>query len=178
MLESIISIFWLLLPAGIANMSPVLFKWLPVLAKPVDFNKKFKKKPIFGRNKTWRGLVCGTLVAILIVYVQKLLYPYMKAYSFVDYSGTNFVLLGFLLGFGALAGDLVESFLKRQRNTPPGKSWPPWDQIDWIIGALLLVSFFVPLSAEMIVIALLLFGILHPMINLLGYVLKIKKNKF
>ncbi|MBW2973127.1 CDP-archaeol synthase [Candidatus Woesearchaeota archaeon] len=178
MLNLIISVFWFLLPAGIANMSPVLFKWLPFLAVPVDFNKKFRKKPIFGKNKTWRGLVCGTIIAILIVYLQKLLYPYMQSYSLVDYSTTNVFLLGFLLGFGALLGDLVESFVKRQRNTAPGKSWPPWDQIDWIIGALLFSSFLVALSVSEIIIAFVLFGLLHPLINLLGYALRIKKNKF
>ena len=178
MLNIIFSVFWFFLPAGIANMSPVLFKWLPILKTPVDFNKKFRKKPVFGKNKTWRGLFCGTLVAILIVYLQKLLYPYMQAYSLIDYSTINIFLLGFLLGFGALFGDLVESFIKRQRNTSPGKSWPPWDQLDWIIGALILVSFLVPLTVSEIIIALLLFSVLHPLMNILGYALRIKKNMF
>jgi len=178
MLDAIISVFWLFLPAGIANMSPVLFKWLPILKTPVDFNKKFRKKPVFGKNKTWRGLFCGTLVAILIVYLQKLLYPYMQSYSLVDYTAINVFLLGFLLGFGALLGDLIESFVKRQRNTAPGKSWPPWDQLDWIIGALILVSFLVPLTVSEISIALILFGLLHPLMNVIGYALRIKKNRF
>lgn len=178
MLDSIISVFWFLLPAGIANMSPVLFKWIPVLKTPVDFGKTFRKKPIFGKNKTWRGLVCGTLVAILVVYLQKLLYPYMQNYSLINYSSTSVFLLGFLLGFGALLGDLVESFIKRQRNTSPGKSWPPWDQIDWIIGALIFGSLLVPLSLSEIATALLLFGLLHPLMNILGYALRIKKSRF
>jgi CDP-2,3-bis-(O-geranylgeranyl)-sn-glycerol synthase len=178
MFDLIIKVFWLLLPAGIANMSPVLFKWLPVLRTPVDFGKRFKGEPLFGKNKTWRGLVCGTLVAVLIVYLQKLLYPYMQNYSLVNYSSINVFLLGFLLGFGALFGDLIESFLKRQRGTAPGEIWAPWDQVDWIIGALVFVSFAVPLSFPNIAISLVLFGLLHPMINILGYALKIKKNKF
>ncbi|MBW3001669.1 CDP-archaeol synthase [Candidatus Woesearchaeota archaeon] len=178
MLDLIVSVFWFLLPAGIANMGPVLFKWLPILKTPVDFNKKFRKKPVFGKNKTWRGLVCGVLVAIIVVYLQKLLYPFMQNYSLVDYSATSVFLLGFLLGFGALLGDLVESFAKRQRNTAPGKSLPPWDQLDWIIGALVLGSLLVPLSVSEIAIALVLFGLLHPLMNILGYALRIKKNKF
>ncbi len=171
MWQIIIKIFWLLLPAGIANMSPVLFKWIPFLSTPIN-------KRLFGAHKTYRGFVIAIISAILIVYIQKLLYPYMQNYSLVDYSTINILFLGFLLGFGAMLGDLVQSFFKRRKGIAPGKQWVPWDQLDWIIGALILVSFVVKLSVFEIIAALVLFGVLHPIINLIGYTLQIKKNKF
>jgi CDP-2,3-bis-(O-geranylgeranyl)-sn-glycerol synthase len=177
MINLILGVFWLFLPAGLANMSPVLFKWLPFLDIPVDFNKKYKGKRIFGDHKTWRGLVVGILVAILIVYIQKQLAPTID-FALIDYTTVNIALLGFLLGGGALAGDLVESFIKRQVGIKPGKQWSPWDQLDWIIGAIILTSIIVPLTAKEIIIAIILFGLLHPLMNILGYTLKIQKNRF
>ena len=54
----------------------------------------------------------------------------------------------------------------------------PFDQIDWIVGALI---FSLPVLEFDIMLwgyAIALFGVLHIVINYLGYVLKIKKNKF
>ena len=37
-------------------------------------NKKIKNKPIFGKNKTFRGLIFGILFAVIIAYLQFLFY--------------------------------------------------------------------------------------------------------
>ena len=178
MWEILIKAVWLILPAGISNMSPVLFKWLPFLNVPVDLGYKFRGKPLFGKNKTYRGFLVGTLMAILTVYIQKLLYPHMAAYSVLDYSEICILLVGFLLGFGALLGDMIESFFKRQVGITSGKPWPPFDQIDWIVGGLIFVSFHTTIPWPIWIAAILIFGLLHPIINLIGYYLGIKKNKF
>jgi|SRR3989344_5760234 len=178
MLTLIITTFWFFLPAGIANMSPVLFKFLNFFNYPIDSNKTFLGRPMFGKNKTYRGFFFGILMAILTVYIQRLLYPFMINYSFVDYTQINIFLLGFLFGFGALLGDLIESFFKRQLDIEPGKSFIPFDQIDWILGAIILVNIYISLNLEITIMSLVIFGLLHPMINLIGYALKIKKNKF
>lgn len=177
-MEIILQAFWLLLPAGIANMSPVLVKWLPFLDLPVDLGKEFKGKPLFGKNKTYRGFLFGTLMAILVVYIQSVLFSHTLTWTLLDYSNANVFILGFLLGFGALLGDLIESFFKRQAGIVSGKSWFPFDQIDWIVGSLLLASFYVSIPLKVIVVSILLFGMIHPVVNLLGYYLGIKKNKF
>lgn len=166
---------WLFLPAGIANMSPVIFKWLPILNYPVDFNKTINNKRIFGDHKTYRGLFFGILMAIITVYVEKQI---IKSNSLIDYQQVNAIYLGFLLGFGALGGDLIKSFFKRRFNVQPGVSWVPFDQLDWIVGALLAVSIYQCLSWKAWLIALFFAVILHPLVNLFGYCLGIKKNKF
>jgi CDP-2,3-bis-(O-geranylgeranyl)-sn-glycerol synthase len=178
MVKIIIQTFWLLLPAGFANMAPVLFKWVPFLNFPVDFNKKFGDKPFLGQNKTYRGLLCGILTSILTVYIQQLLYQHTKTISLINYSEINIYLLGFLLGFGALFGDLTKSFFKRRIDIVSGKFWPPFDQIDWVIGALIFMSFYILIPWKYILTSILIFGLLHPIMNLAGYYLGIKKNKF
>ena len=179
MLIFIIKTFWFLLPAGIANMSPVLFKWVPFLNFPVDFNFVYKGEPLFGKNKTYRGFVFGIIMAIFVIYLQTVSYSsFTKEISFIDYSNVNIFLLGFLFGFGALMGDLVKSFFKRRLNIKSGNTWIFFDQVDWIIGSLIFVSFYINISLKQVIISVILFGIIHPIINILGYFLKIKKNKF
>ena len=178
MANIIIEVFWLFLPAGIANMAPVLFTWLPFLAKPMDSGKKIGGKRILGKNKTWRGFIVGIAVAVFIVWLQKIVYPSTQGLAILNYQTINIWVIGLLLGVGALLGDLVESFLKRQRNIPSGKPWIPFDQLDWIIGAIIFVSFAVDLTWQQVVVALVLFGLLHPLINLIGYALRVKKNVF
>lgn len=165
--------FWFFAPAGVANMVPVIACRIPGLKHwntPLDFGKKFRGKPIFGTNKTWRGLVSGTIVAMLIGLIQ-----YRVITSSVE--ETSFILLTTaFMGFGALAGDAIESFFKRQVGVQPGEKWFPFDQIDYIIGGLLCVVFFVDLSlAEVLRIGTLYFG-LHIVFSYIGYLIGFKKS--
>ncbi len=177
MMDILASAFWFFLPAGIANMVPVLFLWIP-WNTPIDFGHKLGGHPIFGKTKTYRGFVVGVIFAALVVGLQKLVYPWPHGHTLVNYDTVNALWLGFLFGFGALLGDLVESFFKRRLNMPSGWMWAPFDQLDWIIGAILLSSLYVSLEAKYIFTALILFGLLHPVVNLIGYALHVKSNKF
>lgn len=176
----ILESLYLILPGVFANMAPVLFKKINFLNYPVDFNKRWSGKPIFGKNKTYRGFFFGILFSTLIVHLQAYLYQfnYFRGISLIDYATTSPLLLGFLIGFGALFGDLIKSFFKRRFDIAPGASWFPLDQLDALVGGLLFMSFvyFPPLNivATLLVIALAL----HPAINYAGYLLRIKSNKW
>ncbi len=160
------------LPAGLANMTPPLANKIPILNQwktPLDFGKTWRGKRLFGNNKTWRGLVSGTIVGgVTAMIISKL--------------NTNTVvtlapfLVGSLLGLGALMGDAVESFFKRQRGFKPGQSWFPFDQIDYILGGLLIIAPVIrlPLWAGF-TIAIVYFG-LHLLTAYLGYLLKLKDS--
>src|SRR3989338_5895460 len=139
MLNLILQCFYFILPAYFANMAPVIVKKIDFLKIPIDFNKTMNNKPIFGKKKTFRGLVFGVLFAIVIAYLQFLLYKknIFVGISIVDYS--NWLLIGFLMGFGAIFGDLIESFVKRRLEYEPGKPFVPFDQTDFVIGALIFV---------------------------------------
>jgi CDP-2,3-bis-(O-geranylgeranyl)-sn-glycerol synthase len=164
----LIEIFWLMLPAAAANMAPPLVRHLPILKQPLDFDSSFRGKRITGDNKTYRGLVAGILAALLVVLCEKALYPVMSGYSLIDYATTNPWLLGFWMGAGALLGDALKSFFKRQLNIPPGAYWIPFDQIDWIFGTLFFLAWYIRLSLPVVVGAIVLMGTLHVIVNYLG----------
>ena len=177
-MHDLITIFWFLLPAGMANMAPIIFNRLPLLNVPVDFGRQWRGKPIFGPHKTYRGFFVGVVLAIGFVYLQKWLAPHIGSYNLVNYQTINLIGLGFLLGFGALTGDLLKSFAKRRVGRRSGQSWVPFDQIDWVVGALVASSLVANFTLQQVLLALIVFCLLHPVSNLVGYALKFKPNKF
>jgi CDP-2,3-bis-(O-geranylgeranyl)-sn-glycerol synthase len=178
MLETIIKTIWFFLPAAAANMAPVIFKRLPILSTPLDFNYTFYGRPILGKNKTWRGLLVGIILSIIITYFQKAFYSEIKFLTIIDYAQINVWLFGFLQGFGALFGDAFKSLIKRRLKKDPGTSWIPFDQIDWIIGANFFISIYIWLDAKYVFYSIIILTVLHPLINLIGYKLKLKNNRF
>lgn len=167
------------LPAGIANMTPVLANKIPLLNRwktPLDFGKSFRGKRIFGANKTWRGLVYGAIVGGVTGLVLYELFPVIID-TFTPGLQMNLLSLFFIgaaLGAGALAGDAVESFFKRQGGVKPGESWFPFDQIDYIIGGLFFVWPFVQMTWRFAGIILLAYFGLHLFVSYIGYLLKFK----
>ena len=85
----IIKLIWLFLPAGMANMAPVIFRRINFLNYPVDGGKLMDGKRIFGSHKTWRGLFFGFVSALILIYIQQWLYPYVESISIIDYSKSN-----------------------------------------------------------------------------------------
>jgi len=167
-----------MMPAYFANMAPVLFRKINFLSYSVDFNKKFRNKPFLGKNKTYRGIFFGLSLALIIAFFQFYLYQYdfFKVLSFYDYS--SWLLIGFLLGFGALIGDLAKSFIKRRKGIMPGERYFPLDQLDYPIGALLLFSFYDILSIEKILIIIIISFISVIIINHISFYLKIRGEKW
>ncbi len=171
------------LPASIANMAPIFANNIPGLAAfdtPIDRGRTYNGVRVLGDHKTFRGLGAGAVGGLVGGAVQMVLYinsSFVRDVSVhVDYSNWWVLALGVVMGLGALAGDSVKSFFKRQRGVAPGKGWFPFDQTDYIIGAALCSLPFVvaPLSAYIIGVATAL--ILHPVVNIIGWLLKLKPN--
>jgi CDP-2,3-bis-(O-geranylgeranyl)-sn-glycerol synthase len=179
----ILQSLYLVLPAYIANMAPVFAKKLDILkffSRPVDNGHTFRGQPIFGTHKTWRGFLVGVVSATLIVWLQYFLYSFsvFQEISFLNYSEINLWFLGFAMGFGALFGDLIKSFFKRRKKLAPGRPWIPFDQIDFVFGALVFMSpIFIP-SWQAILIIILFTPVLHILTNQVGFILKIKNTKW
>jgi CDP-2,3-bis-(O-geranylgeranyl)-sn-glycerol synthase len=182
-MNSILFALWFFLPAGAANVAPIIAARLPYLSKlsaPLDHGLKYKGRPILGKNKTWRGLISGIVTASTVVYIQQLMWQtgdikFLSSAS-MDYISYSPFLLGTLFGAGALLGDASKSFFKRQRNTPPGSSWFPFDQIDYVVGGCLALAFVARLSAlEYLLILWIWFG-MHLFFSYLGYLLKLKSQ--
>jgi CDP-2,3-bis-(O-geranylgeranyl)-sn-glycerol synthase len=175
--ESIILALWSFLPAGLANMTPLFVNKVPYVNRwttPLDLGKKYRGIRVLGDNKTWRGLLFGSIVGGLSGLIQYLLFPEFTIFE--SPSGLLLLFTGFLLGLGALLGDSVESFFKRQKQLEPGKSWFPFDQLDYIIGALILWAPIArPSMADVIVIIAFYFG-MHILVSFLGYLTGFKKQ--
>jgi CDP-2,3-bis-(O-geranylgeranyl)-sn-glycerol synthase len=182
MLLDLIFVFWFFAPAGVANIAAFFSSKIPYIGKfsyPVDGYATFRKKRILGDHKTIRGFICGILAGVGIVYLQIFLYNtfwFLPHIILIDYNTVNPILLGSLAGFGALAGDAIKSFFKRQMGIKPGVSWFPFDQIDYIVGGMFFTSLYLPLTVGQYVVLFLLWFFLHPFISFLGYLLKFKNQ--
>jgi CDP-2,3-bis-(O-geranylgeranyl)-sn-glycerol synthase len=157
-IEALMFIF----PAYCANAVPVIAGG----GYPMDFGKNFLDgKPIFGKNKTFRGFFFGLAVGTAVGYIETVLFGYS-------------VFFGLLLSLGALFGDLAGAFLKRRVGLAPGDLLPVVDQVDFIPGALL---FSLPISLpfltlELVMAVLVITPPIHLLTNLAAYKLGLKRN--
>lgn len=165
--------FWVFLPAGIANMSPILANYIPILNKwntPVDLGITWRGQRLLGENKRWRGAVIGIVVGALVSAIQYT--PDIYYQASINSIGSA-LFSGALLGFGAILGDIVESFFKRRRGVKPGNSWFPFDQTDYIFGGLACWLWYVNINMKTIAYIFVIYFILHLVTRYFGYKLGI-----
>jgi CDP-2,3-bis-(O-geranylgeranyl)-sn-glycerol synthase len=165
LIEFLLESIWFLLPSYVATI-------IPVFARKINFLDISINDKIFGKNKTYRGFLFGILFSIVTVYLQVFLYKkylLITAISIVNYDKIDYLLFGFLMGFGALFGDLVKSFFKRQLKIKEGASWFPFDQFDFVIGSLIFVSVvFIP-SLVHVICMITISIILHYIVVRISY---------
>ena len=119
---------------------------------------------IFGSNKTFRGLISGVVIGIVVGLVGSHVFA------------TNILFVAVPASVGAVLGDLAGAFLKRRMRIRPGGSLPGIDQLDFVVGAILLVSVFSQVSLTIVLIMLLVTPPLHFLTNVGAYVLGLKAN--
>lgn len=187
---------WLFLPAYVANMAPVfLARLIPRWDAPIDAGKA---RPggtrILGDGKTWRGLFGGAVVAALVALLMATVLRFSERLTDFGYQENGFwapVVLGLLFGFGALVGDAVKSYFKRRRGKPRGSPWIGPDQLDFVVGGLLFVGLaglLVPVDGgtwtgvwliehwPIPVFLVVATPLLHWLVNVIGYLLKLKNE--
>lgn len=160
-----------------ANRTPLLNQW----KTPMDMRRNYRGIRMLGDNKTWRGFVTGVVIASVTVGLQHLVAKYvyidwLSGTTIVDYVNPRILWLGPLLGIGALGGDAIESFFKRQLRIPAGESWFPFDQVDYILGGLLLAGPFFPVPLSIIAGVFIIFFVLHLVLAYIGYLLGLKNK--
>jgi len=178
---SIFSIFifveamWLIIPAYGANGLVPLIRG----KRPVDFGKEFKGKRLFGPGKTWEGLIFGCFVGTVLGTIQMLVFPFLPweaANPVVLAIAPMGPVLGFLLGLGAMLGDLGGSFVKRRFGISRGKPAPLLDQEDFLIGALLFALLAVSIKLEWVIMLAVLTPVFHWVANGVGYLVRVKNE--
>jgi CDP-2,3-bis-(O-geranylgeranyl)-sn-glycerol synthase len=164
---------WLMFPAYGANGLCMIARG----KRPIDFGRTFRGKPVFGPGKTWEGLIAGIILAITVASFQRLVFPFIPW----DLSPVTLDIvamspfLGLVIGLGAMVGDLGGSFIKRRLGLERGKPFPLLDQLDFIIGMFVFLSFVITVKWEWVVILFILTPVVHLIANGIAYLLRIKK---
>jgi CDP-2,3-bis-(O-geranylgeranyl)-sn-glycerol synthase len=171
--EVVYALFFIF-PAYVANAMPVVLGG----GTPIDLGRKwFDGKPIFGSHKTIRGFAVGVTAGTLTGLAQEFVLHSVAPPDFVlpfQFS----VIVGFVVSLGALLGDLAHSFVKRRINIVEGAPLPVADQLDFVVGAILL-SFLAPpphLNVLTIVIILVITLPTHLLTNVIAYLAGVKKT--
>lgn len=184
MLDNILFAIWFLLPAAVANMVPILAANAPLLKHfdaPIDSGRTWRGKELLGSHKTWRGIISGIIAATLVLWIQQILVANNSWIADIipvslDFATLPTLVLGPLFALGALGGDAAESFLKRQRGIKSGGSWVPFDQIDYIIGAIIVTLPFIILPVAVYVWMLLIWCVIHLLASYIGWLLHLKDD--
>lgn len=179
----VLSCLYFFLPAYFANMTPPLIKKAKLfsfLNREVDFGKKFLGQPIFGKHKSWRGVILGILVGMVTALLQLRLYQFsaVQKISLFDYQKINILLFGFLISAGAVFGDLLFAFIKRRLKMEPGVRFIPFDQTNYVIGAAIFLTPYLKIDILVWVAIFILTFLLHIIFNRLGYYLKLHRARW
>ena len=123
---------------------------------PLDGGRTFRGKRLFGDNKTVRGLliiVPATGLVFLCFGLLRTQFPAWFSEGIWPSPAPVYAAAGLLAGFGFMAGELPNSFIKRQCGIPPGGKplrlhWRLLtgviDRIDSILGMLVMLSLLLP----------------------------------
>ena len=149
-------------------------------------------KRLFGANKTWKGffgmIVWGALAQILWGLLLKGIPSLEKlhlVYAFYENTVLFNLVLGAFLGLAYVLFELPNSFIKRRLEISEGKTaengWK-WtfiwiDQIDSLIGCIIFLLFYIPLSWQQMLGILILGAGTHIGVNRLLYWAKLRKNR-
>lgn len=165
-LSHLLQLLYFMAPAYAANMAPPFVRYWKGWNRPIS-------QRWLGEHKTVIGFGLGVLAAVITTFIQ----------SRVGWPGTliaydHWATLGLRFGLGAMAGDGAKSIVKRRVGIPPGDPWIPWDQLDFVVGALALVWGQAALSPADLVTILLLTVAGHILVNHIAYWLGIRDVKW
>lgn len=163
-LEILGQAIWFILPAYIANAAPVVVGGGP----PIDGGKKLADgNRIFGNGKTIRGFILGLLAGCIIGVLQVSIWARPGGLT-----------IAVLLGLGALIGDLIGSFAKRRGGLKRGEPAPGLDQLEFVVGALLLASLIEIPGWEIVATLLITTPLIHLGTNIIGYKMGLKSEPY
>ena len=174
---NLVEAFWIVIPAYSANGLAPLAKFSG--KHPVDFGKRLKDgRPVFGSGKTWEGSIIGVVMGMLIGSIMGLAFYFLPwGLSPVPLSIAPMgPVLGFMLGFGAISGDIFKSFIKRRIGFERGRTLPIVDQLDFILGSLLFASLVVPIKINWVILLVVVTPLFHLSANYMAYLLGVKKE--
>ena len=172
--------------AGLAQVAWLRSPLSLLFRIPIDGGRKVRGRRVFGDNKTWGGFVVmvpavGT-VCLLLGLARGLL-PAVWSRGLWPLTTPGYGLLGCWLGLGFMAGELPNSFLKRQLGIAPGAAPRNrlgrrlcflLDRLDSIAGATLALALVLPAPLGTCLAILLIGPGVHWLFSVLLYRLGMK----
>ena len=148
------------------------------MAIPIDRGILIRGRPLFGANKTYRGVLAVALGASAGYWLQGAV-PALQPASFRALPTLGLVFLGFALGVAAMLSELPNSFLKRQLDIAPGAPgggstsvfFYLLDQVDLLLGAWLVAAGWVTPTLSRVLWSILFVVVVHQVISMLGALL-------
>lgn len=191
--EMYITLFPVIL-AGIFNMVWCKLSVGNFMKKPIDGGVyMWDGRRLFGDNKTWKGLVGMIFGGAFLTAFWGLLCgtnPFFTTHNYIYVTRENTIMYNVLIGvFFGLAYALFElpnSFMKRRMDIKPGKTTSGlkkvlfifMDQADSIFGCVLVVCFVYSMSVQFYFMYVLVGALTHIILNMLLYLVKLRKNMF
>lgn len=178
--QTILQAFSFIFPAYVASAIPVIVGG----GAPIDAGKRFVDgRRVLGDGKTVRGTVCGFLTGSVVGLIQIVVWKQPLIQSLSQKTiGWAYPPWGWkvpvFLSLGALLGDIVASFLKRRIGYGRGVSTPGLDQLDFLVGAILLASIFWLPPLGLIITLLVVTPLLHLGLNIVAYKLGFKSEPY
>ena len=168
---------YFMIPAYLANGSALVFGG----GTRMDFGKyAHDGRRLIGDGCTWRGTIGAGFFGMIVGGLLGLLAQYGVCDYFFSIISSQitivqgYVYQGLLLGFGALIGDAIGSFIKRRLNFERGKPVPLLDQLDFVVMALIFASMIITITWDMFIILMIVSVFLHLGANIFAYMIHLK----
>lgn len=156
--------------------------WLRGLARPIDGGHRFRGRPLFGPNKTWRGVAAlgiGTGLGFALAATGVARFPALGAWTLMDYRLPDVAIVGVLLGAVGMLAELPNSFAKRQLGIGPGTAGRGGlglaffvvDQIDILLGIWLVLACWIEVNPARVLYSAAWLLLVHPLATVVGYLL-------
>lgn len=156
------------------------------LKVPIDGGRTFRGRRLFGDSKTWRGVAVAVAGCVVTAAVQtNLLVDHARALAVVDYAHVRPLVFGAAMGGAAMAGELPNSFVKRQLGVAPGKTaqnpalravfWV-WDQVDLLTAVWPALLPWTTPTLGLVTASVVLALTVHPLAALVGFLLGARKT--
>lgn len=167
---------------------------MKAINRPIDGGRVLKDgAKVFGDNKTWKGvvsyLITGLLTTTFLGYIASISQGFQQHNYFYMTHNNTFMynsLIGLLLGFAYALFELPNSFMKRRIGIEPGVTLNGGlkvlfvfiDQADSIIGCALVVWLFYDIGLVIYLLFIIVGAGTHIVINMLLYMMHLRKNMF
>jgi len=174
--------------AGLAHSAWLGSRWSKALSIPLDGGARFRGRRLFGDNKTVRGFVVmipAASISFALLFACVSLFSPGLTGNLWQMSTRDYAILGAWAGLGFMAGELPNSFVKRQLDIEPGQA--PHnrlaalgsfvvDRIDSIVGMLIAVTLAAPTPWLTWLFVLLIGPGIHLAFSVLLYRLGVKER--